>query len=146
MPAVASRIGREMRLPIVLVGGEQDRRRSEQVGAGCLPDKWLNLCGDLSILETAALLERAAFYLGNDTGPMHVAAAVKTPCVAVFSMRAYPETWYPYGDTHEVIAHEVPCIGCGLKECKQFGLRCLLTITVDEVWDACVRVASRLPL
>jgi ADP-heptose:LPS heptosyltransferase len=102
----------------------------EAVGASA---SVVNLCGHLTPRESAAVLERARLFLGHDSGPMHLAAAVGTPCVAIFSARKPPRLWFPYGPQHRVIFHEVSCMGCALETCIVERKRCLTSITIAEV-------------
>jgi heptosyltransferase-3 len=93
----------------------------------------MNLCGMLTPRESAAVFSRAVIALGHDSGPMHLAAAVQTPCVAVFSARNPAGVWFPYGKEHQVIYHHVDCEKCGLEVCVVEGKKCIYSITVDEV-------------
>ena len=72
---------------------------------------------------------------------MHLAAAVGTPCVAIFAARNIPRVWFPYGEQHRVVYHEVDCMGCGLETCIVEGKKCILSITVAEVMVAVERCA-----
>jgi ADP-heptose:LPS heptosyltransferase len=94
------------------------------------------------VRESAALMESARFYLGNDTGVMHLAAAVGLCCVAVFSARNWPGIWEPYGKGHRMLRFDVPCSGCHLTVCDK-DLHCLREITVEQVYQACVEVITR---
>jgi ADP-heptose:LPS heptosyltransferase len=96
----------------------------------------VNLCGLLTPRESAACFRRARLFLGHDSGPMHLAATVGTPCVAIFAARNIPRMWFPYGDGHRVLYHKVDCMGCGLETCIEQRKKCLTSITVDEVADA----------
>ncbi len=123
-------------MPVIL-GGREDRDLGEQLIA-----RWgAGLCaaGDLSVRESAALMRGAKFYLGNDTGVMHLAAAVGRPCVGVFSALDWPGRWYPYGNGHRVLRFDVPCSGCLLEMCNQHN-ECLRGIEVDRVHDACLEI------
>jgi ADP-heptose:LPS heptosyltransferase len=64
---------------------------------------------------------------------MHLAAAVQTPCVAVFAARNIPRVWFPYGKQHRVVYHKVDCAGCGLETCIIERKKCITSITVEEV-------------
>src|SRR5262245_12648605 len=101
-----------------------------------------NAAGALDIRPAAAALARCRLYVGNDTGTMHLAAAVGTPCVAVFSARDWPGRWFPYGTGHTVLRRTVACEGCLLQVCEREGLRCLKKIGVDEVLAACRETLS----
>jgi heptosyltransferase III len=93
----------------------------------------VNLCGKLTPRETAAAFARAHLFVGHDSGPMHLAAAVQTPCVAIFAARNKPRVWFPNGRQHRVVYHKVECWGCGLETCIVEKKRCLTSITVDQV-------------
>ena len=100
----------------------------------------VNLCGKLTPRESAAALERSCAFLGHDSGPMHLAASVGTPVVAVFAARNIPRVWFPYGERNEVVYHRVECGGCGLETCVEQRKKCLTSIGVDEVLGAVARV------
>ena len=93
----------------------------------------VNLCGRLTPRESAAAIARAHLFLGHDSGPMHLAAAVGTPLVAVFAARNIPRQWFPFGTRFEVAYHPVECWGCGLETCFEQRKKCITSITVEEV-------------
>jgi heptosyltransferase III len=101
----------------------------------------VNLCGKLTPRESAAALSLANIFVGHDSGPMHLAAAVQVPCVAIFAARNIPRVWFPFGERHRVVYHRVDCMGCGLETCIVERKKCILSITVDEVVQV---VGSRL--
>jgi len=121
--------------PIVF-GGDDDKelgtRIVESIGTG------LVAAGELTVRETAELMRRCRLYLGNDTGTMHLAAAVGLKCVALFSSRDNPGKWEPYGEGHCILRKQVPCEGCLLAECREFNNLCLRSISVDEVVERVV--------
>jgi heptosyltransferase-3 len=96
----------------------------------------VNLCGRLTPRESAAAFARAELFVGHDSGPMHLAASVGTPCVAIFAARNIPRQWFPFGQQHRVLYHRVECWGCGLETCIEQQKKCLMSITVDEVMEA----------
>ena len=73
---------------------------------------------------------------GHDSGPTHLAAAVDTPCVAIFSSRNYLGEWFPQGTGHRVLYHPIECQGCKLDVCIERQKACINSITVDEVFAA----------
>ncbi len=124
---------------LVLTGADSDRGRNEE-----LRNSWqgasLNLCGN-SPREAAALLAGATLYVGPDSGPMHIAAAVGTPCVSIFSSRLALGKWFPHGPDrtgkqHRVLYHRTDCSPCGLDVCTTEGKRCILAITPEAVCNA----------
>lgn len=122
-------------LRLVVVGGPGEKPLGDRLSRAW-GDRALNLSGALSVWESAAMLERCTLYVGNDTGTMHLAAGVATPCVAIFSARDNPGKWEPAGPGHIVLRHEVPCAGCMLRTCVDHDLACLKAISVDEVLAA----------
>ncbi len=136
---VVQRLIRDHGVLPVIVGGPEDR-----ADAAMLLERWkVGFCaaGELSVRESAALMSGARCYLGNDTGAMHLAAAVGLPCVAVFSARDWPGRWEPYGSGHRVLRFDVPCSVCKLEVCDK-GLICLTNISVEQVCQACDAVLS----
>ena len=127
---------------LALIGSQDDSDMCDSVARDWLGTK-INLCGKLTPRESAAVLEHARIFLGPDSGPMHLAASVGTPCVAAFSARAMPGTWYPVGPLHQVVYHQTSCYGCQLETCITEGRRCLTSITVQEMADAVCRVLDR---
>jgi heptosyltransferase-3 len=86
-------------LGLVLLGSADESARSQQLLASWTGPA-LNLCGATSPRVSAAVLGRAALYLGHDSGPMHLAAAAGTRCVTIFSARCPPGQWFPVGRGH----------------------------------------------
>ena len=123
---------------LVLVGSRAEGEMCEAAAQEWTGAK-VNLCG-LSPRETAALLQHAAVFLGPDSGQMHLAAAVGTPCVIAFSARAERGVWVPAGSGHEVLYRPPPCAGCGLETCIAEKRQCLTAITVEEMEQAVARV------
>ena len=126
---------------LVLIGSTDERDACDELAtcwraAAGIGSVAINLCGDLAPRESAACLALANLFLGHDSGPMHLAASVGTPVVAIFSARNLPRIWFPYGGKHKVIYHEVDCMGCRLETCIVEQKRCLRSITVDEVLSA----------
>jgi lipopolysaccharide heptosyltransferase III len=135
------RLTRENKIYPIVFGGPEDRELAERlIGAW---GKGANAAGELLPRQAAAALSRCVMYVGNDTGTMHLAAAVGTPCVVAMCAQDWPGHWNPYGEGHVVLRRSVPCEGCFLKVCITEGMRCLKEIEVDEVLSACNRVLSR---
>jgi heptosyltransferase-3 len=126
----------------VVVGGPEDVELGkgiiETVGSGAVA------AGALNVRATAALMEHCAFFLGNDTGAMHLAAAAKRPCVVPFSAQDWRGRWYPVGGPHAILRVEIDCEGCQLTNCPRQN-ECLTRIGVDEVIVEVERLLERLP-
>ena len=93
------------------------------------------LVGGATLAEYAALVERAALVICNDTLPMHLADAVGTPEVVLFSGTDYEEQWRPRATAHRLLRRPTSCHPCYLFECP-IGLPCL-DISPEEVVENC---------
>lgn len=92
----------------VIIGGPNDRLIAKTKEANEKIEKAANLCGKLSLIETAALSKLAKLAICVDSGPGHIAAAVGTPVVSIFSSVNRPERWAPYGEKGKVIILHKP--------------------------------------
>ena len=128
---------------LVFIGAKEDRVAVEEVAAQW-PGTSLNLCGELTPRESAAVIKHGDAYLGLDSGPMHLAASVGIPCISISAANKLPGIWFPVGDAHEVIYHKTECFGCNLQVCTTEKKRCILTITPEEVVSATVRAVGRI--
>jgi heptosyltransferase-3 len=124
---------------LAIVGSADERQRAE-LCCSLWPGPRKNLCGSLSPRESAALLANAELFIGHDSGPMHLASAVGTRCVAIFAARNLPGQWFPARSGHKIIYHKTECFGCGLEKCTEEKKRCLTSITVTEVLDAGIQI------
>ena len=124
----------------VIIGGPEDRDQGLQ-----LIQAWgQGVCaaGELPVRISAALMRHARFYLGNDTGVLHLAAAEKVPCIGIFSSQDWPGRWHPYGLNHHVLRESVTCSGCRIGVCPYDRL-CLSRIHPQQVFELCKSVVSQ---
>ncbi len=118
---------------LLVVGG-----RAERVAAQKLISAWgagINAAGEFSVRESGAALSICDFHFGLDTGTTHLAAAVGTPCFALFHGRDNPGHWFPQGGGHTIVFHPVACAGCRLFVCPVPNHPCMNNISVEAVWE-----------
>ncbi len=119
---------------IVVTGGPDDRGRGL-----CLKNEIGNdviiTAGMLRVRQTAELLRRCDLLISNDTGVIHLAAAVGTPVVAVFSPWQVRGKWYPYGNANIVLRGHAPCDHCLRLDCD--SSECMESVSVEDVLHAC---------
>lgn len=130
-------VGRELlqqfpNVVLLAMGGPHERELCDQLCAGWGPRSH-NLAGRLSVFGSAAMLARCATFIGNDSGPVHLAALVGVRCVAIFSARNALGHWEPLGQGHIVLEERPECAGCMLDECVHEAYKCLTRIEVDVV-------------
>ena len=92
----------------------------------------INFAGQTSLRDLAQLYRRAALVISTDSGPMHIAAAVETPVVALFGPTD-PARTGPYGGHHTVIRRSLPCSPCFLKQCD--SRQCMEAIEAKYVFE-----------
>jgi ADP-heptose:LPS heptosyltransferase len=114
----------------VLTGAadEQPLVRAVQHAAG-VPTR--SLAGRLGVAELAAILARARVLVSNNTGPVHVAAAVGTPVVDLYAQTNPQHT--PWSVAHRVLFHDVPCKYCYKSVCPQGHHDCLRRVAPASV-------------
>ena len=136
---LANTLARERNAMILLFSGQNERELQAQVASMMETPSILVKAENLR--EVAALIEECDLYIGNDTGPMHIAAAVGTPVVALFGSTHHIRSG-PYGELHKVVQSGIdlgcnPCHpgrnpgGCGAGSCAVID-----EITVEQVMEA----------
>jgi heptosyltransferase III len=123
----------------VLVGGSPQERPLTQSIVEQAKSRLLSIAGRSDVRTLAALLKRSALFVGNDTGAMHIAAAMGTPVVALFGP-SNPREWGPRGGPTDIIYKGLDCRVCFHPTCRRGDENCMKLITVDEVWAACQRI------
>ena len=97
----------------------------------------LNLCGKTSLSEAIGVISRCKFFVTNDSGLMHVSAALGVPTLAIFGSTDNVATG-PRGPKTQIIKHEIDCAPCLKPECTT-DHRCMLSIEPEEVWEEMVK-------
>lgn len=109
-----------------------------QVSPG-VRDSILTFPGTLPFAEFCALIEMADLTVTNNTGPMHIAAALKTPVIALFALTNPPEQWGPWRVPHRQLYQDVSCRICYSRICP-YGHECLRLVTPEMVVEAATRL------
>ncbi|WP_255592238.1 lipopolysaccharide heptosyltransferase II [Thermosulfurimonas sp. F29] len=117
---------------VALVGGVNERDAAEGISAGL--SRVHNLCGRTDVATAAAVIERATVFVSNDSGLMHVAAALGRPQVAIFGSTD-PRATGPLNPRARVVWKGLPCSPCLRRTCSR-GYPCLTTVSVEEVLQA----------
>ena len=130
---------------VVLVGSEADRNLCEEIKQRADHRQVLNTAGSLTLLESAELIRRSSVILTNDSAPMHMGVAVRTPVVAIFGATVPAFGFSPYGERDIVIETLGlscrPCSIHGGHECPIKTFDCMNGIEADRVYET---ILSRL--
>jgi len=127
---LADSIKTKLNMEVVFTGSE---KRSIEKITTRMQEKAVNLAGETTLPELAYLYQKALLLVTTDSGPMHLAAAVGTPVVALFGPTD-PQRTGPYGDGHIIIRADLPCSPCLLKKCPT--RKCMQDILPEQVMAA----------
>lgn len=144
---VATHLVRERHATIVLTGTSDERMLIDVVKRALPAASVIDASGDLDLLELAALLQQLDLFVTGDTGPMHLAAAVGTPVVAVFGPSA-PHRYAPTGPADRIVRVDLPCSPCNRirqppARCVGHTPDCLVAVSSEAVITAALAVLDR---
>ncbi len=133
---------------IILIGSAAERALATEIASGLQPLRTVNLAGQTSLPQLLALLGGCDLAICNDSGPMHLAAALGTPVVALFGPTNYLETFpllppsSPANQVDLVRAEGIECSPCKLRECP-IDHRCMTSLTTAMVLAAAENMLAR---
>ena len=120
--------------PVIIAGPGEDQILEEFAGFECL--------SALSIRSLKSLLAGASLFVGNDSGPAHIAAAFGVPCALVFGS-SNSAVWHPWRTPHEVVETDWDCKPCPGDRCYAFDEpRCILSVEARQVENAVNRLLA----
>jgi heptosyltransferase-2 len=103
----------------------------------------LDLVGRTDLLTAAAALKRAALFIGNDTGVMHMATALNVPVVAVFGPTTRHFGFFPFRSAAAVLENDLPCRPCsfhGTERCPETHFNCMRMVRAEDAISAAERL------
>ena len=144
---LAVKLNKEFNAKILLFGTEKDVNEniySKSPEVSLIP-------ADTNIMQSAALIKRCSLFVSNDAALMHIASAMQVPVAAIFGYTNYCEL-RPWESKHIIVRKELECSPCFYNSPKPVNciysgveeFKCIKTITVDEVFDACKILISEI--
>ena len=138
-----ARVIKAMNYPVVLLGGKEDKIRSKQIEMGTFENIW-NVCGELSLCESAQIVKAAKVVLTHDTGLMHIAAAFQKPIVSVWGNTVPEFGMTPYLPQNKNLSKimevkNLPCRPCskiGYDRCPKGHFNCMSGIDNTDIVNA----------
>jgi heptosyltransferase-2 len=125
---------------VLIFGSAAERPMAEEIGAA-MKHSPVIAAGDTSLRQLLALMARCRLMVTSDSGPMHLAAALGIPLVAVFGSTDERATG-PLGERVRIVKKGVACSPCGLRVCP-IDFRCMTELTVEEVFRATLESVKR---
>ncbi|HXC92514.1 MAG TPA: lipopolysaccharide heptosyltransferase II [Geobacteraceae bacterium] len=130
---VADQLARQWNARVVITGGRDEMTIAEDI-CGMMISPCLNLAGKTGVREMMAIIKRCNFFITNDSGPMHIAAAFEVPLVAIFGSTDHMTT-FPLARQTALVRKQVDCAPCMKRECPT-DHRCMKEVTVEDVLAA----------
>jgi heptosyltransferase II len=121
----------------IITGGPDERGIADEIAASAKVE-CLNLAGRTSVRQLMAIIKRCDFFITNDSGPMHIAAAFEVPLVAIFGPTDHTTT-SPFSEKAVVVSRNVECAPCLLRRCPT-DRRCMEGVTVEDVVVAALKL------
>jgi lipopolysaccharide heptosyltransferase II len=125
----------ELKAKVVVLGGEEDKNVTAELSRS---SDVYNLSGKINLLESAAIISKSSALVSNDTGLMHLAAAVNTPMVAIFGSSVVEWGFRPFRVAHTLIEEKElkcrPCSHIGRNSCPKKHFKCMLNISPERVF------------
>jgi len=140
--AVADTLAKQYRARIVIFGSSSDVRTAEEVAVG-MQNPPVILAGRTTLGQLMGLIKECKLLITNDSGPMHLAAALDVPQLAIFGSTSEIATG-PLSPRAVVIKHQVECNPCFLRECPT-DFQCMKGISTDRVVGEARRILERDP-
>lgn len=131
---LANSLQERKKADILIIGSQDEIKLAESI-ASFMDKIPVNLAGNTSLRLLAGLISHASLFITNDSGPMHIANALKIPITAIFGPTD-PSLTGPFQEPATIIRKDVPCWPCSYRECP-FDHRCMTSIDPEEVFQAC---------
>jgi heptosyltransferase-2 len=139
---------------VIIFGGNSEVDIADEIYKHIIPDfrkpdTLLNTAGQTTLRELIPLISECDAFLTNDSGPLHLAYAVRTPMVAIFGSTDPRLTGPPPATESEenavVVAPDIPCRPCFERSCKQNDMRCMYAVTSDDVYYGIKKMLPHVP-
>ena len=135
MEQIPRMVSSDARVKCVIVGGRGEDSIACAIAAR-MNSAPIILSGKTTLRELMVIIKRCSLFITNDTGPMHIAAALKVPLVAIFGSTDPRET-APFGMENAVVQHAVRCAPCFLRSCP-IDHRCMAQVSVQQALDTAI--------
>jgi ADP-heptose:LPS heptosyltransferase len=138
-------LSKKYKSKIFLFGGKQEKELIEEIiNLSVYKSNVISLAGKLELKQFMSVLKYCHIFIGNNSGPGHIAGVLGVPLLIIFSGHVLPHEWQPYGEKSLVIYRDTYCSPCYkllLEECP-FDLKCLKKLSPEKVLEAIYEVLT----
>ncbi len=131
---IADLLSEEYGFRVIITGGAKELPLAEKVASG-MRSKALVLAGKTSVSQLASIIKRCTIFISNDSGPVHIACALRIPVISIFGRKQpglSPKRWGPLAANSRILHKDAGCVECFAHKCR-VDFACLKKITVDDV-------------
>lgn len=136
LPANFGKLASMLDIKTLIVGSSSDAEIAKDIEL-CSGGKALSMAGKTDIKELISIIRGARYVITNDSGPMHIAAALNIPVIALFGP-TNPVRTGPYGKNNIIVKSDIECAPCYKKNCKR--VKCMDNISVEKVYEAVMSI------
>lgn len=122
---------------IILLGSKSEKKLTAQISNGC-KKKILDLAGKTDIMDMAVIIKNSDLFISGDCGPMHIAAALNIPQIAIFGPTHPKLGFAPINTNAVIIQKDLPCRPCSLhgrEKCPKTHFKCMMDIKPEEIFE-----------
>jgi len=130
---------------IILLGSKNEKKLTAQISNGC-KKKILDLAGETDIMDMAIIIKNSELFISGDCGPMHIAAALNIPQIAIFGPTHPKLGFAPINTNAVIIQKDLPCRPCSLhgrEKCPKTHFKCIMDIKPEEIFEKIVDIIKR---
>ena len=129
-------LSNEKDVQVIYIGAPSDKEIYDKIEyTKKLKNQPVNLCGQLTIKDSLALLKEVFFILGNDSGNLHMASSIGTRVIGIYGPMPF-EKWKALGENNILLKADLPCMPCSLKVKCKHDKACLKAISIQQVKNA----------
>ncbi len=143
--SLIKKIYETLKVPCIITGSQKEIQYNAQIEKSLPLGYCINLTGKTDLSSLVSLISQCNIFITNDSGPMHIAAALKIPTLAIFGPTTKELGFFPYSPKAQVIEQQLACRPCrlhGSNNCPRKHFLCMKLITPDIVFDKVLKIVK----
>jgi heptosyltransferase-2 len=132
--SVANEVIRKYGAKVIILGGSDEERLAKDI-TRLMQSEPINVAGKTTLKQLAAIIERCDLFIHNDSAPLYIASAMKTPVVAILGYDN-PKVWRPWKGKYIIVRKDLPCSPCLPETRCEKNYECIKSITPEDILQA----------